>query len=528
MKSPSTYCENLENQLQIAEKRIMELEVLLKTNKIEEDNKHNIDYYYKLLAENSTDIICVLNKDYEFEYISPSVERLTGYTQNEALKFTLIDFLAKDSEQLVMKKRLEVVKNNAGSEGLILQFIRKDKSTFFGEVHSNPIFDKNGEFIGLHANCRNVNEKVLLEKQLQLERERFQILVSKLNDRILVFDKTGIMVFSSYIPIWFDKSHPQFMTDSNFDPIHPDDKEKLVNALHEIFITKKCMRMDYRSKGDGDSYEWVEGIGTVIKLPGSDELFVINVVRDISQRKQLEEDLSNAIKTKDKLFSIIGHDLRSPFNTILGYASLLYENYDIIVDSDRKKYIKDVLSASKTAFKLTDDLLTWASLQKGSIIFKSSTFDIGLLIKKLINTNIKTASFKNVSLLCNCDKNVMATADKTSVKIIMENLLSNAIKFTKNGGTVNITLSTDNDYVHVYVVDTGIGMGKELLGKIFTINEQVTRKGTNNEKGTGLGLLLCNEFAKKNKGKISVTSEVGIGSVFVLSLPKENTTIECS
>jgi len=233
-----------------------------------------------------------------------------------------------------------------------------------------------------------------------------------------------------------------------------------------------------------------------------------------------QQDLQEANATKDKFFSIIAHDLKNPFNAILGLSELLTEQYNSFDDEQKKEFICHIKDTCNNTFKLLQNLLEWSRMQTGKIEWKPDELD--LYTSSFENITLFKAGAKNkeINLYSDIKKNTMVFADPNMVTMIMRNLVSNAVKFTKPGGEVRISSESHEDNEEITISDTGVGIKKEDIEKLFRIDVHHSTYGTAKEPGTGLGLILCKEFAEKNGGKIWVESEPGKGSRFKFTLPK--------
>lgn len=218
-------------------------------------------------------------------------------------------------------------------------------------------------------------------------------------------------------------------------------------------------------------------------------------------------------------FSIIAHDLKSPFNGILGFSEMLKNEARDLDIGSIVDYAELINSSAQHAFELLENLLEWARIQQGSIPFEPKT----LLLNTLINSEIEDSKYnayqKNIALVNGINENVILFADGNMISTVLRNLISNAIKFTPKNGKVKIEVQKMDGQVEISVADTGIGLSRETRDKLFKIETSFTTRGTENEKGTGLGLLLCKEFVEKHGGVIWVESDLGKGSRFILSLP---------
>jgi len=240
-----------------------------------------------------------------------------------------------------------------------------------------------------------------------------------------------------------------------------------------------------------------------------------------SKKLKISNDKLNLLNsTKDKFFAIISHDLRNPFNSILGFTDLLNSEYDSIDDDGRKEIIKSLRESSKCAYALLENLLAWAQTQRGKIEINKEILNLKELIETSVAPYHLNASLKNIKIIVDISSDVNLLIDRNTLITIIQNLVNNAIKFTSKGGTVTISYKENKENFELHIIDTGVGMSPEVLDKLFKIDYHISTQGTNDEKGTGLGLILCKEFIQKNDGSISIKSEVGKGSEFIITFPK--------
>jgi signal transduction histidine kinase len=235
---------------------------------------------------------------------------------------------------------------------------------------------------------------------------------------------------------------------------------------------------------------------------------------------EMNKMLQDANNTKDKFFTIIAHDLKSPFVTIMGFSEVLIENIQGFDKNKIEKYITAIYDSSKQAYSLLENLLIWAQSQKGSIDFAPEMFDLKALVIESVDFIETQALKKNVRIINAINEDIYVFADKNMMNTILRNLLTNAIKFTPQGGKIAIICSSFNDHTQIAITDTGVGMNEETINKLFRIDSQITNRGTENENGTGLGLILCKEFIEKHGGKIWAKSKPDEGSVFYFTIPK--------
>lgn len=223
--------------------------------------------------------------------------------------------------------------------------------------------------------------------------------------------------------------------------------------------------------------------------------------------------------TKDKFFSIIAHDLKNPFNSILGFCEVLFNRYEVYDDNKRKHLIGIIFQSAQNIFKLLENLLQWARSQTGSIKFIPEEFEIEEMISNNLILMENQMNEKQISSEKDIPPGVKVFADKNMINTVIRNMISNAIKFSE-GGEITIRLKEDNRTTTIFISDTGLGMRPEEAKSLFEIGTTKSSEGTRGEPGTGLGLIICKDFIEKHGGKIGVDSELGKGSTFYFSLPK--------
>lgn len=232
-----------------------------------------------------------------------------------------------------------------------------------------------------------------------------------------------------------------------------------------------------------------------------------------------ESSLLKLNAAKDKFFSIIAHDLKSPFSAIIGFSDILSNEYNNLDNSKRLHMINTISKSAKSTFKLLENLLTWARSQNDNINLVHEPTNLKQLIANGLDPNRSAATAKNITVSENIDSDINVFIDSQSINIVISNLFNNAIKFSTQNGAINITGKIKNQVAELCISDNGIGMSPEIREGLFSIEKDVQRLGTLNEKGTGLGLLLCKEFIEKNNGTIRVESTEGKGSSFYVELP---------
>jgi two-component system sensor histidine kinase/response regulator len=250
----------------------------------------------------------------------------------------------------------------------------------------------------------------------------------------------------------------------------------------------------------------------------NEELIELNA----SLEKKVEErtlQLKDLNATKDKFFSIIAHDLKNPFNTLMGFTELLLDNLDDYTKDKLREFIGILHDTSKQSYALLENLLEWSRSQTGRIQLKKEILSIHDIAEDNINLLMNQAAKKRIQLGNDIIPSERVYADANMIRTVIRNLISNAIKYTRENGKITLSSKKIENMLEVYIKDTGLGIKPENKEKLFRIDQNYTTRGTADEGGTGLGLILCREFINKNGGEIRVESVYGEGSTFIFSLP---------
>lgn len=242
----------------------------------------------------------------------------------------------------------------------------------------------------------------------------------------------------------------------------------------------------------------------------------VNLEAKVAQRTKELEEIN---RTKDKFFSIIAHDLKNPFNSLLGFSELLLENLKDFSLDKIEEYISIIFDTSQSSFALLENLLDWSRSQTGGLIIEKKKLDIHKIAADNIILLESHALKKGIRFYNDVYLGTACFADYNMTNTVLRNLLSNAVKYTNEDGKITIDCQAVGNMVKVTVCDNGVGISEKVIDNLFRIDQNVSTRGTANETGTGLGLILCKEFVEKNGGEISVESELGEGTTFHFTLP---------
>lgn len=239
------------------------------------------------------------------------------------------------------------------------------------------------------------------------------------------------------------------------------------------------------------------------------------------RNKELNKRLKELNATKDKFFSIVAHDLKNPFNNLLGYSELLTSDYENMEEAERKQAVQDLHTSSKKLLALVENLLQWSSANIGSLTYSPQTIFLKEQLDELIDLYSDSIKQKNLGIELNVDSELTAFIDIDYFKLVMRNLISNAIKFSNSEGNIGIKTAVEGDNILLKVKDDGVGMDEQQLEGLFELGNKKSTKGTQNETGTGLGLILVKDLVTRWGGKIFVESELNRGSTFTITIPKK-------
>jgi signal transduction histidine kinase len=238
------------------------------------------------------------------------------------------------------------------------------------------------------------------------------------------------------------------------------------------------------------------------------------------------EELGQLNDSKNTFFSIIAHDLKNPFNQILGFSSILQNKYSTLSEEKRMHYISLIESASIKTYTLLENLLSWARSQTNSIQMNPNKIILNDLVKEVLELYSERIKIKSLAIVFEPDIPIVCFADRDMIATVIRNLVSNAIKFSIESGKITILLSEENENVLFRIIDTGVGIPSNIVDSLFDIGKHFTTIGTNGETGSGLGLILCKEFINKNGGTIRVDSKEELGSTFTVTIPTYNSTFK--
>jgi PAS domain S-box-containing protein len=480
--------------------------------------KENEEKFSKAF-QNSPDIVLISTlTDGRIIEANESIYRIAGYTREEIIGSTAEDINHWTSIEL-RSEFLEKVQKTGRVQNYEVDFKKKSGELFTCLISAEIIQIKDMKCV--LSVIHDISDRKEAEKKLQESERRSNALIDALPDMMFRLNRQG--VYLDY------KASTDFMY-YKFDALSGKVDSEIARPEFLNLIKDKIENTLTTRETQIFEYEFPDKHGNTVifearMVPcGEDE--VIAIVRDISERKRSEEALKESEHkfrelnaTKDKFFNIIAHDLKNPFNAIVGFSNILAEQLKDKEYTNVEQYAEIIRQSSYRAINLLKNLMDWARSQTGRMEFSPEYVEAVGLINEVVELLGDSALQKNITIVKEVPAKAPVIADKAMISTVLRNLVSNAVKFTKPGGRIVIKAELKPAELLVSVTDDGVGIRKDVIEKLFRIDESVSTEGTAHEEGTGLGLILSKEFIEKHRGKIWVESTQGVGSKFSFTLP---------
>ncbi len=475
---------------------------------------------WKMLVNTIPDQIVLFDAQNRLTFINHLPE---GKLMNELIGQTIASVYNPEIEKI-----FEAASRKAGMSGSVecqeYAVQRTDEDNQYYESYFVPVIQGDKQTSTMVIS-HNITHRKLSDKALKDSEEQHRLLLETAMEGIIV---TQGVRFSYFNPRMTDLTgySPEELAEIEFvNLIHPDDRELVLRNYGRRIrgeVTEKSYVFRLLRK-DGQC-RWVEITGIRIQWKGEPaSLSFINDIHDhklaLEALRGSEARLKELNATKDKFFSIIAHDLKSPFNNIVVLSNLLVEQVQSNDKENIEEYAGLISSSTQQAMSLLVNLLDWSRSQTGRLVCTPEYIDLVLVVNETEALLSESLRQKSIVLKKELPRTLLAHADKVMISTVLRNLVSNAIKFTRPNGQIIISSRKTETELSISVIDNGVGMNEETLGKLFRIEESISTKGTDNERGTGLGLILCREFIEKHNGSIRAESEPGMGSVFTFTIP---------
>lgn len=504
---------------------------------------------YRLLADNSTDIIILHDVDGNIKYVSPSVENILKFRPDEFQDNNLFDFIdQKESDQLYSS--FDRISNISGYTRIEHTINPNEGKEIWVETISKKIDSKSGDENLIISVMRDITNRKEIEEEvfnqhieLEMQNEELKKTQKELehsyNKYYQLFDSAPVGYFNlnddftiinanRTVVSLLNQQLKEIIGKDFRDFVHADSyvqfRELLNRATDSEFMVRDEIKLIKQNTTDMNFHAIIEIIS--INKPDRDEKHYQMAIMDITDRiiaenqlKDSEKKLQEANSAKDKFFSIIAHDLKSPFFGVLGLSEHIKENGRSMEKLEIIDISNHIYNSLKQQYELLEGLLLWARSNTGRLKLENTIVSPNMVVEKTLNVLKHSVEEKNLIFVNNVDEDLTVLTDVNLMLTVIRNLISNAIKFTPSGGRIMVNTETKDDHTDIIISDTGIGINKEDMDKLFKIEEAFSTPGTNDEKGTGLGLIVCHEFAEKQGGELLVESNPGEGTTFIYRLP---------
>lgn len=397
-----------------------------------------------------------------------------------------------------------------------------DNQRFFELQHENQ---------SLHAQIQElqqiISERDSIQAKALTELSRLKKAIETIEVGVTITSLDGIIEYVNPTLARMHNYQPEDLVGKHAIMLAKPNSRKLV-SISDLEQMETWVRERENITSDGRVFP-VQLISTPISDLEGRPAGIITITEDITHRKKAENDLKKSESelrelnlAKDKFISILAHDLRNVFNTLLMSTELLSQYASELSEAERNETMKDLYQASRNGYSLLQNLLDWSMSMKGKSSFMPRTFDLIEQVRESLRLSDSAARAKYITISSQIQPGLEVYADPNMVATIFRNLLSNAIKFTPENGTINITANSQGDFVEISVKDSGTGISKENIERILSPGLTLTLPGTNQEKGNGLGLTLVREFVELHHGVLRIQSQAGQGSTFSFTLPVRN------
>jgi two-component system sensor histidine kinase/response regulator len=502
-------------------------------SKLAEEILHKEQYLMRNLMDNLPDHIYFKDLESRFIRVNSTMVKMFDLTDPDKLVGKSdFDFFTEEHAKQAFDDEQNIIRTG---EPLIKEeretwTDRPDTWVFTTKV---PLRDNDGRIVGTFGISRDITNRKKIEEELAAERNLLRTLIDNMPDRIYAKDIKGrfIICNDAVVKRMGMARIEDIIGRTDFDFVQHDLAAQYFEN-EQVIIRTGIPKINHE-----ESMGSISGItrwNLSTKVPLRDAkgniIGIVGMGRDITERKLAEEEIelkNELLQTinaeKDKFFSILAHDLKGPLSAFLDATQILAEEIQNMTLEEIKDITINMKESASNIYGLLENLLEWSRLKRGRMEFNPEKINVKQKITACIEVLKESARKKDIKITYSLQDDVVINADLHMFETIVRNLVSNAIKFTPKSGEIFVSATSRPDMTTVVAIhDTGIGMTKELISRLFLLNEKTNRKGTDGEPSTGLGLLLCKEFCEKHGGKIWVESEVGKGSTFSFMIPEVN------
>ncbi|HNT21890.1 MAG TPA: PAS domain-containing sensor histidine kinase [Saprospiraceae bacterium] len=486
----------------------------------------------KLAFHYSNDWELYRDKNMKPVYCSQSIEKIVGYTPEEYLseKVKPKDVIHPE-DWPKFQTIYDRILNGETVNSLILRYLHKNGHLVWVDLSARAVYSSDHEMIGMRFTAKNVTDLMDLQQKLEKSEQQYRNLIDSSTSIVLEWDTKGHILFMNkygldFLGFTMDELLGKNVLGTIVEPLTATG-ENLAEKIKEI---QKQPEAFYSSENENIKKNgervWIAWTNKGIYNDEGKLMKTLSVGIDRTKQHELEnalqkylQELKTANSTKDKFFSILAHDLKNPFSSLLLSAELLEKMLETNNIVKAREKVDRIYHSTVKCHDLLENLLEWSRMEQGLLHFNPEKIHLLATIFECVSLLNLSAENKKIQLTMDVDDRLYLLADKNMATTVIRNLISNAIKFTDPNGRIQVRSSMNGKLVEIAISDNGVGIEKSKIEKLFRIGENIKSVGTSGESGTGLGLILCKGFVEKHGGRIWAESEVGRGSEFKFTMP---------
>jgi PAS domain S-box-containing protein len=473
----------------------------------------------------------------KYDYLSPVFVRISGFTPEEVQTLpieSVLDLMHPDDVTVIDRELASILSDNTCiTDQLEYRFRHKDGQYRWFQDRFTVVRDAKNKPVSLIGSVSDITPRKLIEEALQNEKLLLRTVIDNIPDSIYCLDSDCRKTLANLTDIRYmgAKSESEVIGKNDFDFYPLDIAKSFFRIDNEVIKTgKPLLNCEEFLMDENGEKRWLLSSKLPMRNKNGEITGLLGIGRDITDRKMAEEEIKHKNEElqrvnaeKDKFFSIIAHDLRSPFNGFLGLTQIMAEDLQTLTMDEIQSISEILKDSAMNLFRLLENLLEWARIHQGLIPFEPKLTELKLINNEVMGMLSDWVKNKEIEIVCNIADGLMVYADSNMLQAIIRNLVSNATKFTHKGGQITISARINQDHlVEISIKDNGIGMSNKIVDGLFRLDINTSRKGTDGEASTGLGLIICKEFVEKNGGNLWVESQEGKGSTFYITIRGNN------
>lgn len=500
-----------------------------------------LDNYKKLIETSEKNMKSLINSiDQNFIFIDKEfkIKSFNDYSAKNIINFKTGEPIKENTDffEYVAPSKIEEFKEKIlpvfeGKKFKHIEKVNSGKNSGWFEITYTPVYGINNKIIGIVYNSYDItlqkqNEEALIEISANVSLTARMAKIAN----FVWYAKGDFFYWSDDFFRFFglEPYEKEISVDTINDFLFPENYDFVKDNFHKVMKERVVSDFEFKFRKKSGEIGFARSIASPLFDGNGNIEKIIVLLQDITNIKINEDKLveyskilENENKAKDKYFSIIAHDLRSPFTGLIGLTEVLSTNLDFLSSDEVKEIATELHKSAKNIYNLLNSLLEWSRIQRGKIKYQKVEIPLLFLIDKVLDIFKNNLEIKNIKIIKSINPDLIVFSDSYVLELVLRNLISNAVKFVEYGGIIEISSEIKDSLVFVSVKDNGIGIPEKEIENIFKLDKIFTRKGTTGETGNGLGLLLCKEHLERIGGNIYFTSIEDKGSVFTFFVPKD-------